>query len=183
MYSYVYVLDLVLIVTKNVLAVLVNNVVMRIKQVETLFIPPVLSYLISYAVLPYPLLSYPILSYVILSSFVFHPIYLCYFRVIMNNTSDHPTGCSLLGVLSTVVAIFYLAGWQLGAVEAISLSILVGTSVDYCVHLIEGYILAGNALPNLPSNKVSCSLAFLPLDKSLDVPEIMLFNLLVSIWL
>ena len=67
MYSYVYVLDLVLIVTKNVLAVLVNNVVMRIKQVETLFIPPVLSYLISYAVLPYPLLSYRILFYLILS--------------------------------------------------------------------------------------------------------------------
>lgn len=60
---------------------------------------------------------------------------------------------TILGVLSTVVAIFYLAGWQLGAVEAISLSILVGTSVDYCVHLVEGYILAGNALPNLPSNK------------------------------
>ena len=53
-----------------------------------------------------------------------------------------------------MVAIFYLKGWHLGAVEAISLSILVGTSVDYCVHLVEGYILAGNALPDLPTNKV-----------------------------
>lgn len=30
--------------------------------------------------------------------------------------------------------------------EAISLSILVGTSVDYCFHLVEGYIIAGKAV-------------------------------------
>lgn len=60
----------------------------------------------------------------------------------------------LEGVLTSVVAIFYLASWQLGAVEAISLSILVGTSVDYCVHLVEGYIMAGNSIPNLNSSKV-----------------------------
>ena len=53
-----------------------------------------------------------------------------------------------------MVALFYLASWQLGAVEAISLSILVGTSVDYCVHLVEGYIMAGNSIPNLNSSKV-----------------------------
>ena len=54
-----------------------------------------------------------------------------------------------------MVAIFYAADWQLGAVEAISLSILVGTSVDYCVHLVEGYILAGSAMPpNLHSAMV-----------------------------
>lgn len=35
----------------------------------------------------------------------------------------------------------------MGAVEAISLSILVGSSVDYCVHLVEGYLLAGENLP------------------------------------
>lgn len=46
-----------------------------------------------------------------------------------------------------VVAIFYLAGWELGAVEAVSLSILVGSSVDYCVHLVEGYLLAGRNPP------------------------------------
>ena len=63
-----------------------------------------------------------------------------------------------LGVLTSVVAIFYLASWQLGAVEAVSLSILVGTSVDYCVHLVEGYILAGNAIPDLTTAKVSLDL-------------------------
>ncbi|KAK3104898.1 hypothetical protein FSP39_012859, partial [Pinctada imbricata] len=46
-----------------------------------------------------------------------------------------------------VVAIFYLAGWRMGGVEAVSLSILVGSSVDYCVHLVEGYLLAGKAVP------------------------------------
>ena len=60
------------------------------------------------------------------------------------------------------MAIFYLASWQLGAVEAISLSILVGTSVDYCVHLVEGYIMAGNSIPaHLTSSKVGLYLNIL----------------------
>lgn len=53
------------------------------------------------------------------------------------------------------MAIFYLTGWQIGGVEAISLSILVGTSVDYCFHLVEGYILAGKAVNPSLSNKVT----------------------------
>jgi len=52
-----------------------------------------------------------------------------------------------LGMICLVVAIFYWAGWELGAVEAISLSILVGSSVDYCVHVVEGYLLAGHSPP------------------------------------
>ena len=50
------------------------------------------------------------------------------------------------GALCLVVAIFWLAGWTLGAIEAISLSILVGTSVDYTVHLTEGYIMASRII-------------------------------------
>ena len=46
-----------------------------------------------------------------------------------------------------MVAIFFWAGWELGAVEAISLSILVGSSVDYCAHVVEGYLLAGQSPP------------------------------------
>ena len=43
----------------------------------------------------------------------------------------------------------------MGAVEAVSLSILVGSSVDYCVHLVEGYILAGsNPPPRLRQSSV-----------------------------
>jgi len=36
----------------------------------------------------------------------------------------------------------------MGGVEAVSLSILVGSSVDYCVHLVEGFLLAGKAVPD-----------------------------------
>ena len=46
-----------------------------------------------------------------------------------------------------VLGVFYLAGWELGAIEALSLSILVGSSVDYCVHIVEGYLLAGRNIP------------------------------------
>ncbi|XP_026053498.1 protein dispatched homolog 3-like [Carassius auratus] len=56
-----------------------------------------------------------------------------------------PILLSILGMVCLVVAVMYWLGWEMGAVEAISLSILVGSSVDYCLHLVEGYLLAGEA--------------------------------------
>ncbi|GFS07129.1 hypothetical protein ElyMa_001241600, partial [Elysia marginata] len=50
-------------------------------------------------------------------------------------------------MICCVVGVFALCGWEMGAVEAVSLSILVGSSVDYLVHIVEGYILAGRQLP------------------------------------
>ena len=35
-------------------------------------------------------------------------------------------------------------GWKLGIVEAVSLSILVGNALDYCIHLSEGYMAVDN---------------------------------------
>ncbi|XP_051509126.1 protein dispatched homolog 3-like [Myxocyprinus asiaticus] len=55
-----------------------------------------------------------------------------------------PILLSILGMVCLVVAMMYWLGWEMGAVEAISLSILVGSSVDYCLHLVEGYLLAGD---------------------------------------
>ncbi|XP_041643760.1 protein dispatched homolog 3 [Cheilinus undulatus] len=59
-----------------------------------------------------------------------------------------PVLITILGVICLVVAIMYWLGWEMGAVEAISLSILVGSSVDYCLHLVEGYLLAGESMPS-----------------------------------
>nr|DBA16555.1 TPA: hypothetical protein GDO54_003936 [Pyxicephalus adspersus] len=58
-----------------------------------------------------------------------------------------PVLLTILGVVCLVVTIMYWLGWEMGAVEAISLSILVGSSVDYCVHLVEGYLLAADNVP------------------------------------
>jgi hypothetical protein len=55
--------------------------------------------------------------------------------------------CVVAALIALVVAIFYMSGWQMGAVEAVSLSILVGSSVDYCMHLAEGYLFMGRAMP------------------------------------
>lgn len=60
----------------------------------------------------------------------------------------------LSGVICLVVAIMYWLGWEMGAVEAISLSILVGSSVDYCLHLVEGYLLTGSSLPSSPDHNL-----------------------------
>uniref|UniRef100_A0A8C5QBC2 Dispatched RND transporter family member 3 n=2 Tax=Leptobrachium leishanense TaxID=445787 RepID=A0A8C5QBC2_9ANUR len=68
-----------------------------------------------------------------------------------------PVLLTIMGVVCLVVTIMYLLGWEMGAVEAISLSILVGSSVDYCVHLVEGYLLAGETLPlHLKEDPVAC---------------------------
>ena len=47
---------------------------------------------------------------------------------------------TIFEILVTLLALFKLFGWKLGIVEAISLSILVGNSLDYCIHLTEGYL-------------------------------------------
>ena len=49
-------------------------------------------------------------------------------------------GLTILGILVTLLGLFKLFGWTLGIIEAISLSILVGNSLDYCIHLSEGYL-------------------------------------------
>eukprot|EP00117_Sycon_ciliatum_P000030 scpid9337/ scgid6270/ Patched domain-containing protein 2; Protein dispatched homolog 3 len=78
------------------------------------------------------------------------------------------TGCPLLtmvtlstvaGIASFVLAFFYMLGWKLGAVEAISMSILIGTAVDYCVHLVEGYLIARHRLKGL--DRISKSLPWM----------------------
>ncbi len=43
-------------------------------------------------------------------------------------------------ILFSLLAFFWMFDWRLGIVEAISLSILVGNSLDYCIHLSEGYV-------------------------------------------
>lgn len=65
----------------------------------------------------------------------------------------------LTGVICLVVAIMYWLGWEMGAVEAISLSILVGSSVDYCLHLVEGYLLAGETMSSTPNSVQECKFA------------------------
>ncbi|CAJ1068606.1 protein dispatched homolog 3 [Xyrichtys novacula] len=65
-----------------------------------------------------------------------------------------PVLITILGVICLVVAVMYWLGWEMGAVEAISLSILVGSSVDYCLHLVEGYLLAGETMPSTPGQNL-----------------------------
>jgi predicted RND superfamily exporter protein len=42
--------------------------------------------------------------------------------------------------LGIVVGCFHAVGWVLGGVEAVCLSILVGTGCDYCIHMLEGFL-------------------------------------------
>lgn len=63
----------------------------------------------------------------------------------------------ILGVLATVSGVFYLLGFELGAVEAISLSVIIGTSSDYAAHLCEGYLHSSPSI-NSRSEKVKFAL-------------------------
>eukprot|EP00122_Pirum_gemmata_P002346 Pgem_evm1s2114 len=52
-------------------------------------------------------------------------------------------GLGTLGLLFTITLVLGLltaCGWKIGIVEALALSILLGLSVDYLLHLIEGYM-------------------------------------------
>ena len=46
----------------------------------------------------------------------------------------------LLCVLSTTTGLFYLFGWELGIVEAVGISILLGACVDYPAHVVERFV-------------------------------------------
>ena len=46
---------------------------------------------------------------------------------------------NLSGIVVVELGMFHMMGWQLGVVEAISITILVGLSVDFCLHLAESY--------------------------------------------
>ena len=45
----------------------------------------------------------------------------------------------LVTIIASVLAIFTMAGWTLGIVEAVSITILVGLSVDFILHLAEAF--------------------------------------------
>lgn len=62
----------------------------------------------------------------------------------------------------SVMAIFNMLGWLLGAVEAVTLSILVGTSVDYLVHFVEAF--ASCHVP-VPCELITCDADIDPTDR------------------
>ena len=68
---------------------------------------------------------------------------LCFFIVVLFSHDWRlvvSMATTILAILLVLCALFYLFGWTLGIVEAISLSILVGNSLDYCIHLSEAFI-------------------------------------------
>lgn len=46
---------------------------------------------------------------------------------------------SLLTIVATVLGFFQIIGWRLGIIEAVSITILVGLSCDFSLHLAEAY--------------------------------------------
>ena len=51
---------------------------------------------------------------------------------------------TIMSILFSLLGLFSMFGWRLGIVEAVSLSILVGNALDYCIHLSEGYMAVDN---------------------------------------
>jgi len=65
------------------------------------------------------------------------------FVVLLACTQDPMlAGCATLSILCSMISVIGLvvmAGWELGSIEAILISILAGFSVDYVVHLAHAY--------------------------------------------
>ena len=49
---------------------------------------------------------------------------------------------NITGVLLCILGMMAMAGWEMGVIESISITVLVGLSVDYVVHLANSYIEA-----------------------------------------
>merc|ERR1712150_455250 len=45
----------------------------------------------------------------------------------------------MMGTIVTMIGFMALQGWSIGAIEAISLNIIVGLSVDYSLHMGHSY--------------------------------------------
>ena len=56
--------------------------------------------------------------------------------------SQRPAQATLTVVMTnmSVLGLMYVWGWHLGAIEGMSITSLVGLSVDFCIHLCEGYV-------------------------------------------
>lgn len=39
-----------------------------------------------------------------------------------------------------VLGLYHAMGWQLGAIEGVSITVLVGLSVDFCIHFSEAFV-------------------------------------------
>ena len=66
-----------------------------------------------------------------------------FLTVLLFTASPRVSACvivNITGILTTVLSFFVLAGWSLGIVEAVSISILLGSSVDYSLHVADAYI-------------------------------------------
>jgi hypothetical protein len=65
-----------------------------------------------------------------------------FLTVLLFTASVRTSACviaNISAVLACVLAFFYMAGHQLGIVEAVSISVLLGSSVDYSLHIADSY--------------------------------------------
>lgn len=46
-----------------------------------------------------------------------------------------------------MLALLVAVGWEFGVIEALCVSILIGTSIDYCIHMAVSYVDAGRTSP------------------------------------
>ncbi|KAJ9465288.1 Protein dispatched [Diplonema papillatum] len=47
---------------------------------------------------------------------------------------------TMCSIMTATFAAFWALGWEIGAVEAVALSVVIGLSVDYCLHFAEAYL-------------------------------------------
>ena len=59
---------------------------------------------------------------------------------------------NVFAMLSTILGYFKIAGWSLGIVEAISALVLIGSSVDYSLHVAESFVDCSTANHNSNRN-------------------------------
>ena len=54
------------------------------------------------------------------------------------------TVLSILANLFAMLGLFWVLGWDLGVIEAVSVSILIGLNIDYALHACEAYVTSSH---------------------------------------
>ena len=71
------------------------------------------------------------------------PIIFVILMIVLNNWIIAGMCClNVFCIMTSVLGIIGFIGWQFGLTECASVVLVIGFSVDYCVHIAHGYIVA-----------------------------------------
>jgi predicted RND superfamily exporter protein len=68
---------------------------------------------------------------------------------------------TMVGINILVLGLYWVLGWRLGAIEGVAVTVLVGLSVDNCIHFSEAFVMSPLTLRKDKARRASDSTSHL----------------------